>query len=252
MMKSAAYFEQLQQDFEAQNLGRTSWSDLPYQPSWGNLHDILALSRSAGSADHREAANKNPAMATELGKIMLAYGQDSTSPAFPTEKKYSCCADAEHLLIRTTDPDQVSNKGYISPVIVVKNDEPIAVIKGHVERTSYGLATDLSHGIMRGVFSEPPLAVLKRMREADHPFYLDTSEHGEATLLRIGGFLVPKPVREELLGEPDKSIPAAPTEIHRQIVARARKLLEDAKPLPPADEKSILSWEDAERERFMD
>lgn len=252
MEVAATYFEQLQQDFETQMLGRTYWSDLPYQPGWGNLHDILALSRSAGSADHREAANKNPIMATEIGKILLAYGQDSTNPAFPAEKKYSCCADAEHLLIRTTDPDQVSNKRYISPVVVVKNDEPIAIIKGHVERTSYGLVTDLPHGIMRGVFSDPPLAVLKRMREADHPFYLDAVEHGEAALLRISGFLVPKEVREELLGDPNKTFSAAPTEIHEQIVARAGKLLEEAKPLPLADEKSVQSWEDAERERFMD
>jgi hypothetical protein len=250
-MNAGEYTVQLQQDFQSLGLDVSGPTRLPSNPNWINLVDVLQLTRHAGSESHRRAASENPRVATALGKHMLDYGLNDESIPFrgaPNIALCTCCSSAEGYLVANTNPEQVANGNYISPVVVVKNDEPISIIKGHGERTSYGVSTDLTMGVMAGAFSQSPDSVLKRMRHADKPFYIDISEHGAAQLLRVGGFLVPVSIRRELTTSVSGVFPAH-AERHEELVARAYDLLEHAEPLPPVNEKSVREYNREERER---
>jgi len=252
-MLAGTYLEQLQQDLEAQGLGRTTWADNPGRPYWLMLKDVLALTRFAGHEKHREAASSNPSTLTEIGKLALDYGQNEQSVPFFGFNGYQCCHGAERRLVQAIGCTSVANKNHVSPVVVVKMGKPLAIIKGYEERTSYGLVTDLATGILAGAFSQPPDSTLERMRQSDRPFYLDldTSEHRPARLLRLGAFLVPTSIRSQLVNESHGSNSAVRTETHEQLIARAEELLADAIPLPPADEASRQTWNQGEMERYM-
>lgn len=254
-MKAANYLEQLQGDFEAQGLGSTQWRNEPTSLQWTHLgwqelptakpskitlNSILLLTTTAGDETHREGAARNPLVSTELGELMLRYAKGRDSIPFGHAIGFAGCNAAEAYLVDAIDPSSVADDRHVSPVVVVKNDVPVSIIKGFLERTSYGIGTDMTNRIMEGAFSVPPQDVRARMRKSDKPYYIDIDEHGPAEqLLRVGAFMVPASIRSQLHGETEGNETSSPVETHEQIVQRVYELLEDAEHLPPADNESI-------------
>lgn len=197
---SPSYFEQAVRDFQALGLYGELFEE-PCQWGWKGLFDLLETTQLI-SPEHFERLDKgNLEVASDLGAKALELLEASAE--FSGKEHLQACRSAEPKLIINVSSDSVASTEARSPLVLVRGDEPVGVIKTYGEKSCYGLATDLDIGIIKGCFSQPAHfvelgKVISRLPKTVTAWSLPVEQAGSFVPLRFSAFTIPRDERVKL------------------------------------------------------
>lgn len=230
-----SYLEQVIRDF--QTLGLYYDGGPPTEPSlwcWQDLFDLLDTTKFIGPAQFERLGTDDPEMATNVGSKALELLKASVK--FSDKERLKACYNTEPKLIRNVSPESVASPETYSPLVLIRDGEPIGIVKTYGEKSCYGLATELDAGIIEGCFSQPtPFtelgAAAAGLPKTTAAWSLPVEKAGVFTPLRFSAFTMPESERAKLARNEyafQEWRRCALVYSHDYVLEQARNMLPDA------------------------
>jgi len=172
---------------------------------------------------------------TNLGRIIKSVIE---SDASLTAGNDGCCHEAEVKLLESIKTENVQKPQFRSPLIVVDEDRPVAVVKPYGERTGYGLESREDKGIIEGAFASTSLRrIVNELPRVPHAWQINITETEPFQPVKLSTMLTSKEARSWLWYE---AYDARTSDYdHADIVRQVNELLPDAAPVDGSGHYSL-------------